>query len=272
MRPTSCLLASLGSCLLAASVTQAQPYARVADDTLRFREVTRATTTLNTPRGPIEVESSHEATVAVVLLPGDSARAWYEALRLAASDPSGERSPETSEALGRPFALRVDARGRTHTVAAPVFPASFEGITDLRHQFDDFFPRLPAEALRVGLAWSDTVVRRDSTGGRRSHWHTVGDFRVERDTVVDGEPALVVSMRQALRSESEGPVNGGAAHARSVMQGEDAGAFVYAPGRGRWLARWREGLLDGELTLRMAGGTTTMGQEYRYDHRVTAMR
>ena len=183
-------------------------YARSAKDTLRYHEVTQTEVNMTTPQGSVTVPMEHDATIAVLLLPGDSARAWYESLRLSVTGPTGVMAPETAPALRQPFALNVDARGRTKLVSAPTFPQSFQGVTDLTHQFDDFFLRLPAEPLKVGLTWTDTVTRADSGNGKRLRSTTIAQYRVERDTTIAGQAGLVVNVQQQGTVNTEAPVPG----------------------------------------------------------------
>jgi hypothetical protein len=241
-------------------------------DTLRFREVTHAEIRLTTPQGEIPLTSEHLATIAMVRLPGDTARAWYEALTISASGPMGTQRPATDAALRAPFTLRFDDRGRVSLVSAPTFPATFQGITDLTHQFDDFFPRLPAQPLRVGLAWSDTATRTDSTAEKSMTWRSEASYRVERDTVVDGVSALVVRMTQRLRSRSEGPVPNQPARAETVIAGTEEGYFVFAPRAGRLLGRRREGRLAGDVIMRAGAGQMALKQTYVYTSTIDALR
>jgi hypothetical protein len=218
------------------------------------------------------MRSEHDATVAVVRLRGDTAHAWYEALTLGMTSPMGDRRPATDAALRAPFTLRLDARGRASLISAPTFPPTFEGVTDLSHQFDDFFVRLPAQPLRVGLAWSDTSTRTDSTAEKFMRWHAVAAYRVERDTVVEGVPALIVRMRRQLQSRAEGPVPGQPARAQTTMTGTDEGYFVFAPTVGRLLARRREGRLSGDIIMRGGSGEMAMKQTYTYTNALDAIR
>jgi hypothetical protein len=265
----SFVLATLLSAFAAPALAQTT-YA-AGRDTVRFRDVTRGEIRLTTPQGDIETVSEHDATVALTRLRGDTAQAWYESLTLGTSGPMGARRPATEAALRVPFTLRLDNRGRTTLIAAPTFPASFEGITDLSHQFDDFFMRLPVQTLRVGLAWSDTSTRTDSTAERFMHWQSVATYRVERDTVVRGVPALVVRLYQQLTSRSEGPVPGQPARAETSLAGTEEGYFLFAPNPGRLLARRREGRLAGDVVLRSGAGAMTFKQAYSYTNALDAV-
>lgn len=249
----------------------AQPaaYRRAPGDTVRLREVTTAEMTLRTPGGDLPTTLRHDALVAVAFAAGDTARAWYEALAVEASGMTGLQRPETGAVLRQPFTLAMDARGGVHTLATPAFPAAVRGVTDLSHQFDDFFPRLPAEPLRVGLAWSDTVARRDSAGPRYTRSTRAARYRVERDTVVGGRRGLVVSMRQTVHLETGGPVEGQPVTAAAVLDGADDGVFVFAPADGRILGRTRSGEMRGTLTVRGGAAPLAIPQSYRYRSTLT---
>ena len=254
----------LSAMLAAPLAAQPAAYRRTPGDTVRLREATTAEMTLRTPGGDLPATLRHDAVVAVAFTAGDTARAWYEALAVEASGAAGLQRPATDAVLRRPFTLAMDARGRVRTLAAPEIPAAVRGITDLSHQFDDFFLRLPAAPLRVGLAWSDTVVHRDSSAARYTHATRAAHYRVERDTVVGGRRALVVSMRQAVRLEAGGPVEGQPIRTDAVLAGGDSGIVVFAPAEGRLLGRARSGEMRGTLTVRGGAEPLAIPQTYRY--------
>ena len=152
------LLASATALACALSAGAQSTYSS-ARDTLRFREKTQLRMTLTMPQGEVPMAMEQGAVISVVRLPGDSARAWFDSLGISATGPQGEQRPVTDSALKRQFTLGLDARGRVKDVHAPQWPASLQGVTDLSHEFDDFFLRLPAQPLKVGLACSDTTSR-----------------------------------------------------------------------------------------------------------------
>lgn len=271
MRPSfvvsSCCLIAVG-----ASRAPAQSTYSPGRDTLRFRETTRADVRLTSAQGEIPMKSDHDATIALVRLPGDTARAWYEALNIGVSSPMGEQRPSTTEVLRAPFTLSMDARGRVRLISAPAFPASFQAFTDLTRQFDDFFLRLPAQPLRVGLAWSDTTSRSDSTADRIQLNRSIASYRVERDTVVAGVQALVISMKQALSMRARGPVPNQPMSAETVLTGSDDGIVVFAPKEGRMLGRRRTGQMSGDVTMTGAGGQMSLKQSFTYTNTLDAVR
>ena len=247
------------------------PAYRLGRDTLRFREVTNGDVRVTMPQGEVPIRSEHEATVALTRTAGDTVHAWYEALTIGMTSAGSAQRPATGEALRQPFTLVMDPRGYVRVLSVPTFPASFKNVTDLTHQFDDFFPHLPAEPLRIGLAWSDTATRRDSTEGRVSRREAIVSYRVERDTVVAGVPAFVPSMRQQVEVRTDGPLEGQPARAESVLIGTDDGIVVFAPGPGRMLGRRRTGHLAGDFTMRAAGQTVTFKQAYDYTSSIDAL-
>jgi hypothetical protein len=157
-------------------------------------------------------------------------------------------------------------------VRAPQWPASLQSVTDLSHQFDDFFLRLPAQPLKVGLAWSDTTSQTDSTADRFSRWRRTSDYRVERDTTVGTTPAVVVQMKQKMSVTISAPVPNQAMRSDAQLQGEEDGYFVFAPTTGRLLARRREGKMEGPVKASGAAGEMQMNQSISYTGAMDAVK
>jgi hypothetical protein len=261
---------ALIACALPARAQSA--YYTPTRDTLRFRETTQLHVTLTMPQGEIPMTVEQRATLSLVRLPGDSARAWFDSLAISATGPQGELKPETDSALKRNFRLGLDSRGRVTNVSAPQWPASLQSVTDLSHQFDDFFLRLPAQSLKVGLAWSDTTSQTDSTADRFSRWRRTSDYRVERDTTVGTTPAVVVRMRQKMSATISAPVPNQAMRSDAQLQGEEEGYFVFAPATGRLIARRREGKLEGPVKASGAAGEMQMNQSISYTGAMDAVK
>jgi len=253
--------AALLACALPARAQNSYTSTR---DTLRFRETTKMQMTLTMPQGEIPMSMEQSARLSLVRLPGDSARAWFDSLTILGKGPQGEMKPETDSALKRTFRLGLDARGRVKNVSAPQWPASLTGVTDLSHQFDDFFLRLPAQPLKVGLAWSDTTALTDSTADRYSRWIRSADYNVLRDTTVDATPALVIGMKQKLGVTISAPIPGQQMRSDAQLHGEEDGYFVFAPKTGRLIGRRREGKLEGPVKASGAMGEMQMNQSIAY--------
>jgi hypothetical protein len=241
-------------------------------DTLRFRETTQLRVMMTTPQGEIPMSVEQRATIALVRMPGDSARAWYDSLAVAATGPQGELRPPTDSALNRPFRLGFDSRGRVKNVTSPEWPASLRGITDLSHQFDDFFLRLPAQPLKTGLAWADTTTHTDSTADRFMRWVRRTDYRVERDTMVGTTPAFVVRAKQSVSAKIAAPVPNQDMRSDAQFAGEEEGYFVFAPKAGQLIGRRREGKLEGPVKLTGAMGEMQMNQSITYTSAMDAVK
>ena len=243
-----------------------------APDTLRFRETTRMNMTLTMPQGEIPMSMEQSAKLSLVRLPGDSARAWFDSLAISGKTPQGDIKPATDSALNRMFKLGLDARGRVKNVSAPQWPASLMGVTDLSHQFDDFFLRLPTQPLKVGLAWSDTTALTDSTADRYSRWIRSSDYNVLRDTTIDATPALVIGMKQKLGVTISAPIPGQQMRSDAQLTGEEEGYFVFAPKTGRLLGRRRKGKLEGPVKASGAMGEMQMNQSMTYTSEMDAVK
>jgi hypothetical protein len=263
---TSAVLSLVAVLPAAAQGTYAPP-----GDTLRYRETQKTAVVITTPQGEIQVAGDQEATLAVVRLPGDSARAWFESLTLAAQTPQGEQKPPTDAVLRKPYRLTFDARGRVKLVEAPQLPEALAAFGDLANEFTDLFLRLPAQPLRVGLTWTDTLTRSDSTADRKLSATSISSYKVEKDTVVEGAPALLVRATQATKLHAEGPVpNQPGMRTDATMEGNDTGFYLFAPKSGRMLARRRTGKLGGDVNIPAAG--MTMKQAIDYTSTVDAMK
>lgn len=253
---------------LSATAANAQ-YRRSDRDTTRVREVTTSRTTLTAPTGTVELRSEHDATVALLFTGADSARAWYESLRIAMVSPQGRQEPTTREALSRPFVLSFDARGRIQTLSAPEFPAAFEAVTDLSHQFDDLFVRLPSAPLALGLAWADTAVI-ETRGLNDAYFRAerIIRSRVARDTTVGGESAWVIESVQRNAVSGTQRVKGQPLLVRTKLSGSDSGVVVFSAQNGRMLARQRVGSLAGTLTYEGGPQPMVLPMEQRYENSV----
>lgn len=231
-------------------------------DTLRYRETQKTSVIINTPQGEINVSGDQDATLAIGRFAGDSAHAWFEALALSATSPQGEQKPPTDQVLRKPFRLDFDARGRVKLIEAPTFPEGFAAFGDLANEFTDLFLRLPAKPLRIGLTWTDTLTRGDSTADRKVDATSITDYRVEKDTMVNGTAALLVRATQRTKLHAEGPVPGQNARTDVTMEGNDTGFYVFAPKPGRMLARRRTGKLQGDVNIAAMGMTMKQAIDY----------
>jgi hypothetical protein len=240
-------------------------------DTLRFHETQKTGVVMNMPQGEVQASVDLDATVAIKRFAGDTAQAWFESLALAASTPQGEQKPPTDAVLRKPFRLGFDSRGRVKLVEAPALPEALAGFGDLSNEFGDLLLRLPAKPLKVGLTWTDTVSRADSANDRKMSATQITDYRVDKDTVVNGTPALLVRFTQKASINADQPVPGQPGmRSEAKLEGNATGFYVFAPKPGRMLARRRTGKFAGDVNIAAAG--MTMKQALDFTNTVDAVK
>jgi hypothetical protein len=259
-------------CVPTAAAAQAPTYRRSASDTLRYQEASRATIDVTTPQGDVNVRTRTDATIAVTFGAADTARAWYDQLSLSAESAQGQQAPPTGEVLGKPFLLRVLADGSLETLSTPDVPASFQGVSDIARQFDDFFVRLPDTPLSRGTTWTDTVrVEAPTSTGGRVATERISRYEVVGDSVIDG--AAVVVVRAVVRSHlnSTGPAGMPETEMMSVLRGEEQGTFYFDAAGGRMIGRSQTGDLSGDLQF-IGPQPVSLGQRIRYERTLRLVR
>lgn len=268
------LLAAVAGVLFAApAAAQETPaYRRTPGDTLHFREVITGQVSITSAQGSAGATTSHDALIALTFLGGDTAQAWFEEISLGIETGGQSMNPPSDPLLDRPYTLRFTERGHVQTTKVPEFPAQYGQMADLARQFDDFFLRLPAQPLRAGLTWSDTVTMRDSTSETQMRrMRRIGRYRVTGDTTIAGERAMVIGATLETEIEATTPTPGQAAPARAELGGSETATFFFAPDGGRFLGRVREGQIAGVIRLGGANGME-MKQRLAYTSRIEAVR
>jgi hypothetical protein len=245
--------AAAGLVLLAAvhahaASAQASAYRRTPGDTLRYAELAEARTRIV---GEKEVDAfRQESRVAITFAPGDTARAWFERLRITESGSQGGRAGG-EEAQGLPFVLAFGPLGVDSTLHAPEFPASVDALSALlRTQFANFLPRLPGGPLRAGTEWADTLVVDESDERwQGSHVRTTA-YRVVGDSAIGGVPVVVVELTSRLEGHARGGVR---VPYDATTTRDERGRFYFAPGEGVLVRRTRSGketeILEGHTGL-----------------------
>lgn len=260
------LLLVAATLLPVAVAAQAPEYRRAPGDTLRYREVTRAVSEITSPQGQMTLRSDHDARIALAFAAGDTARAWYEALALRIAYPGGKREPKTGELLGRPFVLTLGPRGEVATLSVPPFPPEVAESTDLTHQFNDFFLKLPAVPLRPGAEWTDTTrTETPNAAGATLRTTRIGSYRVRGDTTIGGTRAVVIEARMQNRLESSGPSPTPGMQMNTLREGTETGTMIFAPAAGRMIRRARTGTLSGHIEFVGGPAPVRLPQKMTYE-------
>ncbi len=192
-------LALLAMFHASAASAQAPAYARTPGDTLRYREVTERV--MDTPGSPPRIRRQ-DATLAVAFAAADTARGWYDSLRLEAE--GGGEARVLEDGAARVFVLAFGARGVDTALVIPAFPEPIRARADLRWQFWDFFPRLPATPLAPGTAWADTLARARTVEGGGNEMEST-DTRIMRYRVVGDS---TIGQRAVVVVDAQGETNG----------------------------------------------------------------
>lgn len=248
-------------------------YRHERGDTLRYEESTSGQVTMDAPDGTIDVRTQHDARIALTASAPDEVIAWFEALALSQTGMGESSQPATDAVLGQPYTLAFSPLGVVETRDAPALPPEVARLTDLTHQFDDFFISLPSSGLRVGSEWADTL-EHDRAGRPSDTFRSrrIRTYRVERDTTVNGQAAFVVAVRQTVSIEGSSPLEGQPGSAAIALSGTEEGNAVFSPASGRLVARHRSGTLVGELSVDAGGSSFTMPQTYRYESRLSLVQ
>ena len=241
---------------------QSPAYTLTGGTHLQYREISRATIEVSTPQGDIPVKTFHDATINVQIASLDTAKASYSALELSFDTPQGKVAPDTDPVIGEPFVLYFPANGRVQTIETPAFPDSFEGVTDLRWQFWDFFLPLPNEPLVNGLVWTDTM---RSADGEAQIMQKIARYKVVGDTVIVGMAAKIVAseIESKIEASGEGPAPGLTAVSR--LEGTERGEFYFSLAQGRFVGRKRAGDMRGEIRYEGGPQPMVLPQRMRYE-------
>lgn len=257
---------ALGAAAPVAMHAQGATYRRDTGDTLRYHNVTKMDGMVHGAAGDAPFTITREATFAFTFDGGDHVTAWFDSLAIEASGALGGEKSQSEELLRAPFTLRMEANGRVQTVKAPELPRNARLIAELPPQLDDFFPRLPESGrMPIGTAWTDTATRSQSdSAGHHLLIRRVTRYKAVRDTVVDGQKAVVISQHVDVKITSSVPMQTQPYIAALSLTGTEDGMAVFSPSLGRLLSRDRKGTLRGAVTYKGTDAPWVVKQTYHY--------
>jgi hypothetical protein len=230
-----------------------------AQVTLRYRTTEEGTVFMDSPMGAMEVEAEGYGEVRFEI-DGASAIASYDTIFSYVGGTMGDQSPDVTPLRNGTFELLFERPGVVKTISHPHMGASGAGGIDPLHSFDDFFVPLPEEPLAVGVEWSENLVHEGSSQpGATYHMERAMTMKVERDTVVNGTPAFVVSVLQEVTSEASGVMEAMGAEFVTSSGGTDNGSAIFAAD-GTLLYRDREVNMNGLFSIGVQGQAFDMPQ------------
>ena len=250
---------------------QALQYSYRAGDTVRFIETMDVNGISSGRGGTLAVELARVARIALAFTATDTVRAWYDSLAMSATGPTGPRRADTRGILRVPFVLRVRSDGHAKTLFTPALPDIVRQLAEFYPPFDDFLPMLPPGITGAAATRTDTIQRNETIGDRRVVLHRIVWSRIERDTMLAGQPSYAMSIRSTLRVEvATGNATTGFA-SNLVLEGIETGtAFVSRSGT--LLQRSRSGEARGATTYKGRGAQVSVPQTYTYRSTIKAER
>lgn len=241
----------------------AQPAYRLGPDTLVYDERSSANQTVQF--GDRTGAMSLQVTSRLAAVLQRNGRAWFEQLHVTRTDSAGEAyAPWTAPVLGQPFTFAFTSDGRVRVRRTPEVPEYLLGVYDISLQLDDFFITLPRQPLAIGVEWQDTlIINRRVSPTRRYQSAGTRRYLVERDTVVDGVPAVLLRTTGAAHVVATDVQE--VASFRMDLEAEEAGLAIVAKDGSRLLVREREGRLSGAMVMIFRGQelTATTQGDYR---------
>jgi hypothetical protein len=231
----------------------------VAQVTLLYRTTEEGTVFMDSPMGAMEVQAEGYGEVRFEV-DGTSAVATYDTIFSYVGGTMGDQSPDVTPLRDGTFELSFERPGVVKTLSHPSMGASGAGGIDPLHSFDDFFVPLPDESLAVGVEWSETLINEGSSQpGATYYMERAMTMKVERDTVVNGVPAFVVSVAQEVSTEATGVMEAMGAEFMTSSDGTDNGTAIFAAD-GTLLYRDREVNMNGLFSIGVQGQAFDMPQ------------
>lgn len=121
----------------------------------RSEDGARSTARASREAGVRAPSDSTDPAVPVDSLPDVPLMAFYDSLALERLTPDGPFRPDTDGMLGGQFVGRLSPDGVWIGTQRPFVPNAVAEVSNVAATMDDFFPRLPAFALREGGRWRD---------------------------------------------------------------------------------------------------------------------
>lgn len=190
--------------IVPAAATAQNAYRRTPGDSLRYQEITKVVNTADTPAGPMKTEVDGEGATTFRFRTSDSVTVTMHASKMTVKSPMGEMSPGTGSILGESFDVLMSPRGQLTIIRMPKLPEEVAMLMSTKSPMVDFFVQLPQRPLRVGVEWTDTTAHADTTSALRTSFKRIARYKVEKDTVVNGQNAWLITGAGEGSMESAG--------------------------------------------------------------------
>lgn len=131
---------------------------------------------------------------------------WLDSLALWRKSPEGTERPDTDGLVGGRYRGTLAGTGRYQSLARPFVPEEVSEVADMGGALSDFFPPLPAAALRPGGVWKDAAgitLRRLADSGMSGVPLYRFELEIRREEKMAQVPndTIRLSLRQLTREE-----------------------------------------------------------------------
>lgn len=221
--------------------------------------------------GPMDVGFGVNATTQVALANGPDgldATVTITALSGQMQNPqSGTTTVDNSMIPREPGRLTIRQTGEITSAKLPELSRSLREVTTASSLFRNLFVRLPANAVRPGDNWVDTVEISDQIGALGSRQRHEQSWTYVGDTVVGGRPLARLEAKVVTNTTVAGDAGGMQIEQR--LSGQGIQWVLWDAARGVLVARRVESTSTGSMTVVGAGiGDIPLVQRIRSEARL----
>ncbi|MGQ0562706.1 MAG: hypothetical protein ACT443_12630 [Gemmatimonadota bacterium] len=162
--------------------------------------------------------------------------------------------PTATEAdIEGPAVLTVSASGEPAVVSMPKLGNTIQRVGVNQSLFRRFFVRLPAERVRAGTVWVDTITISDQTAGSKVDVRDIVTSTFAGDTTANGRTVAIVNTSSQRTLEVSGTNEG--VQIAQKLSGTSSGRFLWDPQRNLLVERTETSELSGTFDLPQMGMT-----------------
>ena len=193
-------------------------------------------------------------------------KATLKAMDAYYASSQGEIIPDTSEAVGKSFDMVLSAYGRELEllgIEELKIDMGPDGSRDMSGDFQDSFPDLAENPVKMGDSWTSTVpvIQKRSTG--ESTLNFVNTYTLEGFETIDGYECVKIKV------DTQGTYDGTAEQQgmELITEGEisGSGTFYFAYKEGIFVKMTTEGTSEGTITVSAQGLEIPQTQEIKQE-------
>lgn len=176
----------------------------------------------------------------------------------------GELSPDTSQAVGKSFDLILSPAGKELEllgVEELKIDMDSDGIRDLSGDFQDRFPDLAENPVKLGDSWTSTVPVTQTRSNGESTLNFVNTYTLEGFETVEGYECVKIIVK--TQGTYEGTTNQQGMELLSEGELTGSGTFYFAYKEGIFVKMTSDGTSDGMIIVSSQGLEIPQTQEIK---------